>query len=183
MSRAHLSRACPLDNCFAGLCRCLARQRTELASLVEIVNREIAETSAQGMFVTLACGLYDPQSEQLLFVNAGHLPGLLLSPSEKPRLLQAQSPPLGVLDRISCVAQTYDMVGQELYLYSDGVTEYRTPGGAELGISGLLRLLSASREQSPRDQLRFVVQQLLNDGVEAKDDLTLLRVSAAKRTS
>lgn len=167
----------------AGLCRCLARQQMDLASLVEIVNREIAETSAQGMFVTLACGLYDPRSEQLSFVNAGHLPGLLLSPSAKPSLLQAQSPPLGVLDRISCAAQTYSLAGRELYLFSDGVTEHRTTEGAELGISGLLRLLSASREQSPADQLRFVMRQLLNDGEDTKDDLTLVRVSSAKRGS
>ena len=167
----------------AGLCRCLARQQIELAALMEVVNREIAETSAQGMFVTLACGLYDPQREQLLFVNAGHLPGLLLSPGGKPRLLQAQSPPLGVLDRISCASQSYSLAGHELYLFSDGVTEHRTTEGAELGISGLLRLLSASREQPPRDQLQFVIQQLLNDGGEATDDLTLVRVSSAKQVS
>lgn len=167
----------------AGLCRCLARQQIELSSLVEIVNREIAETSVQGMFVTLACGLYDPQSELLVFANAGHLPGLLLPQSGKPYFMRAQSPPLGVLDQISCVAENCSLAGQELYLFSDGVTECRTSEGVELGMSGLLKLLSASRERAPQDQLSFVMRRLLSDGKEARDDLTLVRVSTAKRTS
>jgi len=163
----------------AGLCRCLARQHLELAPLVRTVNREIAETSAHGMFVTLACGVFAPQQGTLVFVNAGHLPALLLSAGEKPQLLQADAPPLGVLDDSDYSEVSYSIAGRDLYLFSDGVTECRTGDGAELGIGGLLKLLTASRGQRPQQQLQFVVQQLLGEQQEARDDLTLLRLSAA----
>jgi len=162
----------------AGLCRCLARQRSALAELVGTVNREIAETSAQGMFVTLACGMFDRQSRQLTFVNAGHLPALLLTPGGKPQLMQAQGPPLGVLDDSVYPEVNCRIAGRDLYLFSDGVTECRASDGSELGIGGLLKLLSASCGEQPGEQLRFVVQKLLGDGQEARDDLTLVRLSA-----
>jgi len=43
----------------------------------------------------------------------------------------------------------------------------------------LLKLLAASRDHTPREQLRFVVSQLLADGQEAKDDLTLVRLTVS----
>jgi sigma-B regulation protein RsbU (phosphoserine phosphatase) len=162
----------------AGLFRCLARQCADLAALVEIVNRETAETSVHGMFVTLACGVFDPCSKQLVFVNAGHLPALLLSSGEKPCVLRAHAPPLGVLEDSVYKEVNCDLAGRDLYLFSDGVTESHTADGSELGIGGLLKLLMASREQTPREQLDFVVSQLLRDGQEARDDLTLVRLTA-----
>jgi serine phosphatase RsbU (regulator of sigma subunit) len=162
----------------AGLCRCLARQHMQLAALVGTVNREIAETSAHGMFVTLACGVFMPQQGRLVFVNAGHLPALVLAAGEKPRLLQADAPPLGVLDDSVYNEVSCSIAGRDLYLFSDGVTECHTGDGAELGIGGLLKLLAASRGQQPQQQLQFIVQALLGDEREAKDDLTLLRLSA-----
>ncbi|MDH3451739.1 MAG: serine/threonine-protein phosphatase, partial [Gammaproteobacteria bacterium] len=133
--------------------------------------------SARGMFVTLACGVFNPESEQLVFVNAGHLPGLLLPASGKPQLLQAHAPPLGVLDEIACREEKYNLAACDLWLFSDGVTECRTRDGIELGIGGLLKLLQATREKTPREPLQFVVQQLLGDGSDARDDLTLVRLS------
>ena len=162
----------------AGLCRCLARQRAALAQLVEMVNREIAETSAHGMFVTLACGVFDPGTEQLEFVNAGHLPGLLLPREGKPQLLQAQSPPLGVLDDTTYVEERHSLSGHDLYLFSDGVTECRSDDGSELGIGGLLKLLLATRDQQAQKQLQLIVHRLLGEQSEARDDLTLLRLSS-----
>ncbi len=163
----------------AGLCRCLARRGGPLAELVETVNREITETSAHGMFVTLACGVFDPGRARLAFVNAGHLPGLLLAPGQKPRLLKALGPPLGVLEESVYRETVCTMSGSSLYLFSDGVTECRDADGGELGIGGLLKLLAASDAQSPQQQLQFVVEQLIGAGREARDDLTLVRVTAA----
>ena len=160
----------------AGLCRCLARQQIKLGQLVEIVNREIAETSAHGMFVTLACGIFDPKTEQFGFVNAGHLPALLLPATGKPQLLPAHAPPLGVLDEFVYSDKKYSLAGCDLFLFSDGVTECRMRDGGELGIGGLLKLLLATRERAPQEQLQFVMEHLLGDAGEAGDDLTLVRL-------
>ncbi len=162
----------------ASLCRCLAKQMDDLPAMVATMNREITETSAHGMFVTLICGRYAPGTGDLILVNAGHLPALVLRPGEKPRLLKARGVPLGVLEDSVFEPDTCNLGGARLYLFSDGITEHRGADG-ELGLGGLMRLLVESWRAAPAEQLACVIDSLRSGAGEAQDDLTLLRLTGA----
>ncbi len=71
--------------------------------------------------------------------------------------------------------------GDRIYIYSDGITEARSPSGSEFGGQGLLKSISSSVALSPADQAKTIM-----DGVDAfrdkraeakKDDITLMIIS------
>ena len=136
------------------LFRCLGKTVHNPPQLLAILNDEIAETASRGMFVTMAAGVYDPATGEVLFANAGHQPPLFRNRSGTYRELEESSPPLGVLQ-----GMTY--------------TGWSTDGGM-LELFGLKALLDRHSMLPPADQLERVVEALVRPGVRLRDDLTLL---------
>jgi sigma-B regulation protein RsbU (phosphoserine phosphatase) len=125
----------------------LADPKGPPSRLLSFVNRRLAAayTTDNGSFVTAFYGVYDPANRRLSFSNAGHPP---------PRVRQANGDsvvplhaqpglPLGIDP-----AETYDdftadlTPGDTLVLYTDGITEARTPAGDLLGMTRFDDILS-----------------------------------------
>ena len=49
------------------------------SDLLDLLNKEICETTSRGMFVTMLIGIYDSKKNELLLSNAGHEPPLIFS--------------------------------------------------------------------------------------------------------
>ncbi|MET1025876.1 MAG: SpoIIE family protein phosphatase [Dongiaceae bacterium] len=169
----------------ASLFRCLGKTVDDPARLATILNREICDTARFGMFVTMVVGRYEPDSGQLRFANAGHMPPLLKGADHHFDIFPAESPPLGILRDAVYVTQTLQLDGKQLFLYSDGVTEFSYGDDEELGVGGLSQLLDKARDVKLLDRLRHVLQELDQGGGRARDDLTLLAIddALAVRTS
>ena len=92
---------------------------------VRLTNNYIAEMHGDtGMFATLFFGLLDPSTGSLLYVNAGHEPGILAHAGGKITLLPATGPVLGVVAGNDYpVSATSVAPGEMLLLYTDGVTD------------------------------------------------------------
>jgi len=67
-----------------------------------------------------------------------------------------------------------------LYLYSDGLTEYRTENGEELGVKGLLRWLLCSKKLSVSQQLNWIKETLAEQAIKPNDDLTLMIIDSQR---
>jgi sigma-B regulation protein RsbU (phosphoserine phosphatase) len=131
----------------ASLFRCLSKTAPAPGVLLAAINQELCETASHGLFVTLACGLYDPRDGALTLANAGHEPLLLHDPATGAlESLEADGPPLGIdPDLIDAAAETALVVrpGQALYVFTDGVTEASDAEGTMLQADGLGRLIAA----------------------------------------
>jgi serine phosphatase RsbU (regulator of sigma subunit) len=92
---------------------------------VRLTNDYIAEMHGDtGMFATLFFGLLDPHTGSLLYVNAGHEPGILANPDGRLSRLPATGPVLGVVAGSDYpVSETQVAPGELLLLYTDGVTD------------------------------------------------------------
>jgi sigma-B regulation protein RsbU (phosphoserine phosphatase) len=156
------------------LFRCLGKTEHDPARLLALLNDEIAETASRGMFVTMAAGLYDPSSGELIFANAGHQPPLYRSRQGVYRELEESSPPLGVMPGVVYLRQQVRLAGGRLFVFTDGVTEGWAEAGAMLGLDGLMSLLDTHAELAPADQLTRVAEALVRPGARLRDDLTLL---------
>ena len=86
----------------ASLYRCLLRSVRQPADLLRLINRELCETSAFGLFVTMIAGLYDPATGLVRLANAGHLPALVRDAKGGMTAINASMPPLGVDRRARC---------------------------------------------------------------------------------
>lgn len=160
----------------ASLFHCLAKHVQDPAQLLAIINNEICETSVRGFFVTMIAGTYHPQSQQLRLVNAGHLPALVLGRDGSVRILEASEQPLGILpDSRFTLSAPIQLQDAALYLYSDGVTEAKTPDGVMLELAGLVTLLQRYQDKPPLQRLQAVVAAI-RPQQQLHDDITLLMI-------
>ena len=156
------------------LFRCLGKTVHDPAGLMSLLNNEIAETASHGMFVTMAAGVFDPASGQIVFANAGHQPPLYRNRAGAYRELEESSPPLGILPGMEYTTQSLTLDGGRLYLFTDGVTEGWARDGSMLELFGLKALLDRHSLLPPADQLACVAEALVRPDVRLHDDLTLL---------
>jgi sigma-B regulation protein RsbU (phosphoserine phosphatase) len=156
------------------LFRCLGKAEHDPSQLLAVLNDEIAETASRGMFVTMAAGVFDPVSGEVVFANAGHQPPLFRSRSGGYSELEDSSPPLGIVPGMVYAEQRIQLEGGRLYVFTDGVTEGKTGNGSMLELFGLKALLDALSGLPPVEQLAHVAESLVRPGVRLHDDLTLL---------
>ena len=160
----------------ASLYRCLTKTIPSPGRLLAVINDELAETSSRGMFVTMAAGVYDPASGQVVLANAGHEPPLFRSTDGGFRGIPALEPPLGVIQGLlppeGYPETTIDLAGGRLFVFSDGLTEAIGADGEQIGSEGLEALFDEYQEDSIADCVAAVIRRV--GDLEHRDDLTLL---------
>lgn len=162
----------------SSLFRCLGKGIADPAVLLGMLNREIAETSVRGMFVTMIGGCYDPASGRVKLANAGHVPALYRSADGAMREFAADAPPLGVLTDAAFVSRELQLNGGALYLYTDGLIEARTREDGELGLAGFQALIREHARLPLAQRARRMLEAV--GEAEVRDDLTLLIVEPAR---
>lgn len=165
----------------ASLYRCLGKAILSPGRLLALVNREICETAARGMFVTMVGGIYDPRTGMMKLSNAGHEPPLLLTADGEFQAFEAEGPPLGILadppTKDGYPETTIELNGGSLWVFTDGVTEgYVDDAGTELGVEGVKRILRETRGDALRARLDAVIGALSPGDKGMRDDVTLLGV-------
>lgn len=119
------------------------RSTREAPRPASIVNRAASRLSdrliAVERFVTLCYARFDSKSRRLAFVDCGHT-GIIRESKSQPdcSFLRGTDLPLGVLPDYRCEEHSVDFRRGETYLlYSDGVTECRSPAGEFFGAERL----------------------------------------------
>jgi sigma-B regulation protein RsbU (phosphoserine phosphatase) len=152
--------------------------------LLSFVNHHLTEryTGSNGTFVTAFYGIYDCPTRTLTYASAGHCPpriyragnGLLESMDQSRQL------PLGIEG-----GQTYtDCVehlkpGDAMFIYTDGITEARSPQGEFYGLERLDEVLLHDQNRCAAQLLDDALGSLsrFTQGTAATDDRTLLAVA------
>ena len=149
---------------------------TDLSSVAQHVNRHLCKNLRDDMFVTFFLGLFDPSENRLAYVNAGHLPPLIMQPSEPAKPLDiATSPPLGIVE--SPVEKVVEIVppGSTLVVVTDGITEACSPGGELFEMDRLAKLLTDSAFDSAGSLVQSVTQAVVDfrQTLPQQDDITV----------
>lgn len=132
----------------AGL-RAQLQAQPDLPRAAAALDRYLSESTPGNRFATLFCGLLDPCSGWLSYVNAGHPPALLAGMEGAVRRLRSNGLILGLLPGRPFSAQRVCLrAGDTLVLYSDGLTETSDQRDEELGIAGLERVVQTNRSKS-----------------------------------
>lgn len=99
------------------------------------VNRILYDVRLGAMFVTIFLGLYDVRTGLLRYANAGHpRPYRVCARGRVTAFGEVTGPILAIPDvREYGEAEERLAVGDRLMLYTDGVTEARSPGGGFYG--------------------------------------------------
>ena len=93
--------------------------------LASSINQTICRNNESSMFVTLFIGILNVKNGELVYLNAGHNPPLILRrDGSLTRCSKIHGPPIGVLTGLIYGSATDQVAeGEALLLYTDGVTE------------------------------------------------------------
>jgi sigma-B regulation protein RsbU (phosphoserine phosphatase) len=163
----------------ASLYRCLARDTESPGALLARLNDEVCETATRGMFVTMAAGLYEPETGIVRLSNAGHEPALFHATDGSFADVPADAPPLGILPGTDFPENDLDLTGGALYLCSDGLTEATQADGSQLGREGVQELVARFAGKPLAERIDAIAR--VAGELTLRDDLTLLGVSDEKR--
>jgi sigma-B regulation protein RsbU (phosphoserine phosphatase) len=171
----------------ASLFRCLGKTILEPNVLLATINRELCETAIHGMFVTMACGVFDPATGEIRVANAGHEPLQHHRRDGSFREIAASSPPLGIIPLEAgdsgIRGETFLLDCGTLYIFTDGVTEGSLENGSRLNVAGFKAIIREQAGMPVAARIEAVMAVLRDTGRKRHDDITLLAVDDSARCS
>jgi sigma-B regulation protein RsbU (phosphoserine phosphatase) len=153
-----------------------AQTTAEPTVLLATLNQVVHQATQGERFVTLFFGLYDPRTRRLSYTNAGHNAPLLVNDDHQTMTLQAGGLPLGTF-----VGRGYEQgcvqlrSGDQLLLFTDGVSECCDAAGNEFGearLQSLLLEIDGGTAQAICDGVALALEQF--NGSVFQDDATWL---------
>lgn len=136
-----------------------------------------AELSNAVMFTTMFIGHYYPATRTVVYANAGHAPVIYRPANGRAALLQADGPPVGLLDHNSWRNSKLTLnPGDLLLVGTDGIIEAKGNQGGIFGYERLLELVDRLAGQPVRviaDEL-FTVLHRFAPNRQHDDDQTLV---------
>ena len=158
----------------------LAESGRSIDEVFTTANRKLCENNEAEMFVTAWMGRLNLETGLLEYVNAGHNPPLLRHRDGTVEYLRTRPNfILAGMDMTRYKKQELSLErGDELFLYTDGVTEAANTENVLYGEERLHRVL-ARGEDDPTKICQAVHADVkaFTDGAEQSDDITMLCVS------
>ena len=166
---------------FMALTRTLVRaaviETDSPAEAMRRVNDLLVPDTRQGMFVTAVYAVLDLEKSELTYVNAGHNPPLWVRCDGSIERLTRTAIALGVVtgDPVEQRMITLES-GENVLLYTDGLTESFDAEGSFFGEARLMEALTSNQCDSASNLLDVVENSLLNfvQDMPPADDLTML---------
>ena len=154
-----------------------------LKNAINLTNNYVAETHGDtGMFATIFFGALDVQTGVLTYINAGHLPPIVINKGLLKQTLERTGPAVGgMLDADYAIKQLKLELGDLLLAYTDGLTDALNSSGEYYNQKDLISILGGSQK------LPAVLQEIQRSinyfiaGEKQQDDITLLAVRCNKK--
>jgi sigma-B regulation protein RsbU (phosphoserine phosphatase) len=117
------------------------------AEALERTNRILVDERRSSLFITALAGRLDLPTGHLVLANAGHEPPLIVrADGSAPAWLEGAGPLVGGFDRLDVPEISVHLEPGDLaLLYTDGITDARSPAGERFDEWRLLEALEASR--------------------------------------
>ena len=151
-----------------------------LLDLVRELNHQLWQDTSSMQFVTAFFGRVNAATGEIETVSAGHGPNLLIRADGTIEELEADVPPLGVLEDLPLDEARVITLnpGDMLAVPTDGIFEAMDEAGVMYGTEPMLDLLRAPGDRSLAETLevlRVDTERFRNDG-PPQDDRTILAI-------
>jgi len=152
----------------------------EPAPLLRYLNRQLHDryTHDNGLFITAFYAVFDPRDRTLRYSAAGHNPPRLKRCADGGlfSLNEARSLPLGIDPETGYEEAEMDLaIGDQIILYTDGVTEAMNEGGDMFGVERLDQVLeNCAIDADGLIHATLDALRVFTAGAPPADDRTLL---------
>ena len=151
-----------------------------LEQVVAAVNNELCLNNEAQMFVTCWCAILDINTGHVDFVNAGHNPPIIKRKGGKfEEFKVTKNFVLAGLENIPYRLESIDLKpGDEIFIYTDGVTEATDKSKRLFGMQRLLKFMNEYQYHTSSEMLKGIMKQLDNfqKDVDQADDITMLMI-------
>ncbi len=145
--------------------------------IMEEINSTLSSNNSLMMFVTAFIGRLHLPTGQLTYCNAGHLPPLLVKNGQCRWLeMKEVNVILGLDEAYHFTEQSTTLErGEQIIVFTDGVTEAENTKKELLGFEHLLELLQTAQEPID-DQTIYDLVCRFSAGAEQSDDIAIMNV-------
>ena len=154
------------------------------AKIFEHVNNILCEGNESGLFVTCWMGILTLSTGELKFANAGHNSPIIIQNGEVKYLTTKPNLMLAGMDGIPYTTHTTTLAkDDQLFIYTDGVTEATNVYNELYGENRLLTVMKAGIGKSSREVLAIVrndINSFVQDAPQF-DDITMLEMAFKSR--
>ena len=151
----------------------------DLVELIKRVNSLVHQASSANSFATLFYAEYDPLSRQLLYVNAGHTPPVVLRKSATAYQLfrlETGGPVIGLLQQCYQQESFRLEAGDLVVLFTDGVSESMNTNDEEWGEDRLIEFAKTCHGLPAFEAMTRILAaaEAFAAGASQHDDMTLV---------
>jgi serine phosphatase RsbU (regulator of sigma subunit) len=154
------------------------RNMLDLPDIAVEINEAIAAQFGASQFATAVLARLDIATGRLRWINAGHPEPLIVRGSSLVRLPRCPpSRPLGLQESKPACCETRLEPGDRLVLYTDGITEARSPAGEFFGEQRLADFISAAAaagDPAPETVRRLMRHVLSYQADQLQDDASIV---------
>jgi phosphoserine phosphatase RsbU/P len=157
--------------------RTLSAMEVGADKLLDMGNRIFCESTLAGQYATLICGRVANNSE-IEIASAGHLPALLVRKNGVEEF-SSTGLPLGMFCNARYgVTRAHLDPGDNLVLFTDGISEAANAAGIEYGLERLCVTAGEQYGRAPRDFIAECLSDVaaFSSGARQRDDQTIMVV-------
>ncbi len=161
--------------------RALARADRPVGETLTLANRVLCEDTGDERFVALLFSSLDPRTRTFAYAGAGQH-GYLLDAAGKVTPLDPTGPPLGIDPDVEYPTAPPRVLeaGQVVLVFTDGLTEARSPDGSFFGAERTLAVAAAARGRPASEMARALCGAVREFSVDhpPADDITVVVIRA-----
>jgi phosphoserine phosphatase RsbU/P len=146
------------------------------AEIVSHLNRHLFRNSTEERYATFFFGVYDTETRQLIYTNAGHLPPVYIHGGCVKRL-ETGGTVVGLFNNVPFDQGIVNIEpGGVLIAYSDGLIEPENVYGEEFGTQRLIDVALRDKDSSPRviAEAMMLAAEEWSGSPEQADDMTVI---------
>lgn len=156
--------------------RALADVNISLTELISKINKIFHRDSLKNIFASLIYLDLKANQSKLKFINAGHMPPVILKENEIENLPKGGAA-LGLINELNLPEVELEFkAGEKLFIYSDGITEAVNENGDFFGEARLLKVLENQKDRAV-DNLGPYIIKMIDDyrgNAKMNDDLSIV---------
>jgi len=162
---------------FQAVLHTLVTERHSMIPLIYKLNKRVVEITKSDKFITLFLAKYNSKTRNLIYVNAGHNPSILIKGGEV-QLLQKGCTILGMFEELPEISygETNIKPGSFLLNYTDGITDTSNLKGELFETDYLINFMKENESLSPLEFNQKLIEVLddFKGDKQYDDDISIL---------